>query len=46
MNFVFHTTPAAVGNILRVHYKSMMFHFHNVAQVHYLGKMNMFFIYA
>jgi len=23
MNFMFHTTPDAVGNILRVHYKTM-----------------------
>jgi len=34
MNFMLHTTMLdAVGNILRVHYRSMnvMFHFHKVA---------------
>jgi len=46
MNFMFHTTLDAVGNILRLHYKSMklVFHFHKVALGRYLGEVNMFFV--
>jgi len=46
MNFMFHTTFDAVGNILREHYKvlNVMFHFHKVAQVHYLDDMNILFM--
>ena len=45
-NFMFHTMLDAVGNILRLHYKSMklVFHFHKVALGRYLGEVNMFFM--
>jgi len=45
---MFHTMLDAVGNILRVHYKSMKcdVSFHEVASIHYLGEVNMFFMYV
>jgi len=46
MNSMFHTTLDAVGNILGVITEvwNLMFDFHKVAQVHYLGQVDMFFM--
>jgi len=44
MNFMFHATLDAVGNVLRVHYKSMKCDVSfSQGQVHYLTEVNMFF---
>jgi len=49
MNFVFHTTLDAVGNILRAHYKSMKcdvsFSQSSVSTIRYLSEVNMIFMY-
>ena len=47
MNFMFHTMLDAAGIVLRVHYKvwNVTFYFHKVAYVHYLGKVDIFFIH-
>ena len=49
MNFMFHTMLDAVGNILRVHYKSMKcdvsFSQGSVSTL-FLGEVNRFFMYG
>ena len=50
MNFVFHTTLDAVGNIIRVRYESVKcdvsFSQTSVSRLHYLGDVNMFSMYV
>jgi len=48
MNFTLHTALDAVSNILRVHYKSMKcdVSFSQGSMAHYLGQVNMFFMYV
>ena len=45
MNFMLHTMLDAVGVVLRVHYKNIkcvMFYFHEVEYVQYLGEVAIF----
>jgi len=49
MNFMFHTTLDAVGNILTVHYKVMKYDVslsQGSVSTYYLGEVNMFFMYV
>jgi len=48
MNFTFHTTLDTVGNIPRVHYKSIKrgVLFSQGSEVRYLGEVNMLFVYV